>query len=372
MAEPEPPDLLPRDFPDKIIRQTLQHPQNLREFLARVLPEHVDRFDFSQVVPLSREFLTADWRGREADLLFVVPYHGPQGREQDCLIEILTEHQTSPDCATVLRSLLYASSSWETAWLEWKKRHERGEELRLRTIVCIVLYTGPGAWTAPRSLSELVAGPADLARFGPRLDPIFWELRDQSVDSLLSALGGWPKMLAVMRAGASSVEEFERVFVAALRELEALAGTDRIRWLELVRAVLMWMIRMRPREERPRLTKLAVESQNQQEDRLEMETMYETIYDAAVKQGLDLGRKEGLDLGRKEGLDLGQVAALRANILRCVEKRLGVCPEEFRSGVLQLQDLPTLEGLFDRVLDLKTTEELAELIPPSAPNASEV
>lgn len=344
------PTELPRDFPDKVIRQTLLHPHNLREFLARVLPEHVNGFDFTHVVPLTREFLSADWRGREADLLFVIPYHDPSGVEQDCMIEILTEHQSAPDPSTVLRSLLYASSSWESAWLEWVKSHGRGEDLRLRTIVCIVLLTGPGAWNAPRSLSELIAGPAELARFGPRLDPIFWELREQTADALLSGLGGWPKMLAVMRAGGSDAEEFERVFLAALRGLEDLAHTDRVRWLELVRAVMMWMVRLRPGDERPRLTNLAVASQNQVEDQREVGTMYETIYDAAVRQGQDLGR----------------ASALRSSIVRCVEKRLGDCPEAFRTGVSQLQDLSTLEGLFERVLDLKAPEDLTELIPPSA------
>lgn len=373
MSELEPPDL-PRDFPDKIIRQTLQHPQNLREFLARVLPDHVDRFDFSQVVSLPREFLSADWRGREADLLFTIPYHDPQGREQTCLIEILIEHQSAPDPSTVLRSLLYAASSWEGAWLDWKKSHGRGEELRLRTIVCIVLSTGAGAWNTAQSLDELIDGPEDLSKFGPRLSPIIWELRRQSVESLLTALGAWPKMLAVMRAGGFGSDEFERVFVEALRGLEPLAGAERLRWLELVRVVMMWMIRTRPDPERGHLTQLAVESQNQAEDRRELKTMYETIYEAAVKQGrkegvdlgrkegVDLGRREGIDLGRKEGIDLGRVAVLRSNILRYVEKRLGGCPEGFQARVHEIQNVPTLETLFDELLDLTAAEDLGGLI----------
>lgn len=68
-----------RDFPDRAIRQLMSHPAHLRELIAQVAPQLVDGFDFERVEALPREFLMEDWRSRESDLLFRVPYHWQDG-----------------------------------------------------------------------------------------------------------------------------------------------------------------------------------------------------------------------------------------------------------------------------------------------------
>jgi hypothetical protein len=62
------------DFPDRAFHQLLQDPGNLRNLLAALLPDLVDRFDFAQLEVVPPAFLTADWRRRESDLLFRLPF----------------------------------------------------------------------------------------------------------------------------------------------------------------------------------------------------------------------------------------------------------------------------------------------------------
>ena len=74
-----PPEHLPRDLTDRVFRKTLENVRNLQEFLQEALPEHVAALDCLHARLLPREFVADDWRGREADLFFEIPYRGPTG-----------------------------------------------------------------------------------------------------------------------------------------------------------------------------------------------------------------------------------------------------------------------------------------------------
>src|SRR5437660_12883779 len=54
------------DFPDRAIRRLLAEPANLRDLIAALLPDLVERFDFGRVEAIGREFLLEDWRRRES------------------------------------------------------------------------------------------------------------------------------------------------------------------------------------------------------------------------------------------------------------------------------------------------------------------
>jgi hypothetical protein len=82
----------PRQLPDRMLRDSLQRPANLREFLQDVRPALVGGFDFGHVEQMPREFFTGDWHEREADLLFQIPYH-VAGGAVPALVGVLIEHQ---------------------------------------------------------------------------------------------------------------------------------------------------------------------------------------------------------------------------------------------------------------------------------------
>ena len=84
------------DFPDRSIREELEHPENLRDLLSDVLPNLAAGFDYNRVERLPRDFLLEDWRGRESDLLFRIPYRTAEG-EQWVLVCVLIEHQSTAD-----------------------------------------------------------------------------------------------------------------------------------------------------------------------------------------------------------------------------------------------------------------------------------
>src|SRR5438067_10619410 len=107
------------DFPDRAIRRLLEQPGNLRDLIAAVLPDLADRFDFSQREIIPRTFLLDDWRRRESDMLFRLPFRAEDGLPP-VLVCLLIEHQSEPDPPMPLRVLVYAALYWEQEWKAWE------------------------------------------------------------------------------------------------------------------------------------------------------------------------------------------------------------------------------------------------------------
>jgi hypothetical protein len=156
------------DFPDRAIRYLLETPANLRELLLEVVPGIAPFLDYDHVERQDRSFLMEDWRNRESDLLFRIPFRSPGG-ETSVLVCILLEHQSAPDPRMPLRVLIYAVLYWEREWKAREDRHDPGQPLRLTPILPIVFHTGAQPWNTNRSLAERAEFETVLAQVLPRL-----------------------------------------------------------------------------------------------------------------------------------------------------------------------------------------------------------
>ncbi len=129
---------LPRQLPDRMIRESLQTPANLRDFLKDCVPDVADHLDYSKLRPLERDMLTDDWRLGTVDLLFEVPYVDEAAA---ALVAILIEHQSDTDPFVPLRTLLTTTGFWERAWREWEAKAKPRPPFVLPPVIPIVLYT---------------------------------------------------------------------------------------------------------------------------------------------------------------------------------------------------------------------------------------
>jgi hypothetical protein len=221
------------DFPDRALRQALEDPDNLRDLLRVALPGLVDRFDFGQVQLVRPTFLLEDWRGRESDLLFLIPFR-TEAAAEPVLVCVLLEHQSRADARMPLRLLLYAVLFWERQWKEWEDSHAEGEGLRLTPVVPIVFHTAPRPWGTNRTLAEMMAGPEELRAFAPRWPVVFWDLAERTPGELLDADGSFLQLLALVRAEARDAETFRELYVRLMRQLVPLGAHDKIRWADLM------------------------------------------------------------------------------------------------------------------------------------------
>jgi hypothetical protein len=240
------------DFPDRAIRYLLETPANLRELLLEVVPGIALHLDYERIEWQDRSFLMEDWRNRESDLLFRIPFRSPAG-ETTVLVCILLEHQSDPDPRMPLRVLIYAVLYWEREWKAWEDRHDPGQPLRLTPILPIVFHTGAQPWNTHRSLADLIGGPEEFRPFVPQWQPLFWDLAEQDPQRLLAAAGAWLQALSVVRSERAERAEFEAVLAQLLPRLVELRQTEQIRGHDLLWFVLSWALRRRPREDREQL-----------------------------------------------------------------------------------------------------------------------
>ncbi len=214
----KPPQFSPRDLTDRVFRKTLENVQNLEEFLQEALPEHAAALDCAHARLLPREFVADDWRGREADLLFEIPYRQPNG-DARALVGLLIEHQTRTDVLMPFRTLSLAVGFWDRQWRDWQALAPPRPELRFTPVIPIVLFTGPTPWGSTRRMADLLAEPAVFHSFAPTSEPLFWNLAEQTAEELLQRGSGWRNLLAVIRSERADPDAFRHVTLTAVQQL---------------------------------------------------------------------------------------------------------------------------------------------------------
>jgi len=335
------------DFPDRAIRLLQADPANLRELIADLLPDLVERFDFSRLEDAGREFVLEDWRRRENDLLFRLPFRTAGGEaERWALVCLLIEHQSEPDPVMPLRVLLYAVLFWESEWRSWQAAHPAGERLRLTPVIPLVFHTGERRWHTNRALVDLFDGPEEVERFAPHWPILFWDLAERSTEELLDATGEWLASLAVVRAERAEAAEFREVFAAALRRLEPLRELQPMRWHDLLWFVLSWGVRRRPGGEQGALLEAARSSQMELKHRDEVGKLSSAVVETWEQELVVRGRAEGAISARQEDLRL------------LLEARFGPLPEALAAQIAAIHDAERLRDALQQVVHLHSLEEL--------------
>ncbi len=340
----------PRDLPDRVIRQSLRHPAHLRAFLEAAVPLLAPGFVWCEKARLlDREFPMDDWRRREADLPFEIPYR--LGTEELlALVVVLIKHQSDTDPLMPLRMLYFAVGYWDRQWQEWARLPRPRPPLRLRPVLPLVLYTGTTPWSSNRTLLDLMGEPAALHAFAPVWQPLFWNLADSTPEALLASGAEWLQTLAVIRAQGEDAASFRAVFDESLRRLQVVSERDRVQWYDLLRIVLTWATWRRPVAERQDLQSAAQAAQPSPERQQEVKNMTQTIAESLLEEGRVEGRLEG----RVEG-DLRTARMLLRALL---EKRFALLPEDLLARINNQTDLQRLEAAVLAVGDLEKLEDL--------------
>ena len=328
-------------FPDRAIRQSLVYPDHLRSFLRQAVPDIADRFVCEQARLLDREFATDDWRKRESDLLFEIPFRANDGVRL-LLVCVLIEHQSEPDPLMPLRTLLYAVFFWERQWKDWEKAAPPKTALRLMPVVPLVLHTGPRRWGSNREFADLFDAPDAVRAFAPKWQPLFWDLADHTPKELIDAGEVWLNLMAVVRSENDAEGEFGPVFIEALRAINPLYNTDRTRWYDMLRTVITWAAWRRPGPEKQKWLETAKAHQPTPAQQTEVSTMAQTI--------------------RESWLEEGATHQMQRMILRLGRKRLGDPRPTEEAAIIRIADLKALESM---MVQLESVETWAELIPMS-------
>ncbi len=233
-------------FPDRAYRRLLEDRRNLAEAMQRAHPDLARSLDFARAEPVGKEFILDDWRRRESDLLFRVPFL-ITGENRWVLILLLLEQQSEPDPAMPLRMLLYTVLYWETEWRTWEERKGPKPPLTLTPVFPVVFSTGAGRWESPRTLADLARAPEALAAFQPTFRPLFWELARETVENLQQDPSAWSQTMAIVRAGRGDLEQLRETFETGANRLLDLPEEQRVRRYDLLWFLVSWMRQYRDR-----------------------------------------------------------------------------------------------------------------------------
>jgi hypothetical protein len=363
--------LMPREFPDRAVRDALVWPDNLHDLLRRTHPHLADRLDYSRLETVSRTYVLDDWRQRELDVLVRLPLLGGEGGE--VLVCVLVEHLTNPDPVMPLRLLLDAVLFWEQQWRQWEQGHDFGVPLRLTPVLPVVLVTGLQPWNTNRSLADLFDGPDELRVYAPQWPMQLAELVARTPAELLASGQPFWQALAVARAERAEAGEFRAVFLEALERLAPLAQANRVGWERLLQVLLGWGLLRRGRREHAGLIEAVQQSRLdallQQEvihmiENVEMTWEQELLSTGEARgraEGEARGRAEGEARGRAEGEARGRaegaLQTLRDVVRRLLRQHFGELPPEVLARIEQAER-PALEAAVERINSMGTLADL--------------
>ena len=129
-------------------------PEAARALCRAVLPPEVAQaFEGAVITRAPSEFVEEALRDRSSDVLYRATFG-----DQEALIYVLVEHQSTVDPLMAFRVLRYMVRIW-SQWLD----HEEGRPKKLPPILPIVLYHGKQSWNAAQAFEDLIDLPAPLA-----------------------------------------------------------------------------------------------------------------------------------------------------------------------------------------------------------------
>jgi hypothetical protein len=337
------------DFPDRAHRQLLLNLANLAELVGRAAPTQAADLDVGRAALLDRELPLPDWRRRQVDLLFEIPFRD-RPQSAPAILCLVLEHQSAEDQAMPLRMLLEAVLYWERRWGRWQNNRRRGDLLRLPVVLPLVFHTGPQPWESPRTLSHLFDVPEPYRTLIPTWEPIFWDLAALPPEELLAASGEWLKAMAVVRSERADRETFGRVLTDVMTALEPLAERDKMRWHELLWFLLSYAANCRPPAERADHLAAAVASQHVVALREEVRFMSEQV----AETWQDWARRHYTELGRKEG----RLMAWRETLRGVLEERFGPLPQSVLDRIAAVEDDTRLQTAVRRAPHLPSLDAL--------------
>lgn len=175
---------------DGLIRYTFGQPENAASlFQAHLLPELVETLDWKALRLESGSYVSEELRQTESDLLYSVP--ALDEGEDDLLLYLLFEHQSTSDDALRLRLLSYKVEIW--------RRHkvERDGQTVLPLVLPIVFAQVAGGWSSSVQFADMLKWPRGLRTalemYQPKFEHILIDLSRLENDDLR---GNTPARLA--------------------------------------------------------------------------------------------------------------------------------------------------------------------------------
>jgi predicted transposase/invertase (TIGR01784 family) len=310
---------------DNGYKRLFSHPEMVADLLRGFVREDwVHDLDFSTLERVSGSYVTPELRSRESDVVWRVRWE----RDRWLYVYLLIEFQSTVDPFMALRVMVYVGLLYQDL-VQHRQLTAAG---KLPPILPLVLYNGYAPWGAARELSELIETvPGGLERYRPQLR---YCLLDEAriADSELESLRNLAAALFRLEKSRGP-EDIQRVLVALIEWLREPALA------ELRRSFTTWLLGVLLPARVPGIVIPQVADLQEVKSMLAERVMEWT--EQWKQEGLEEGQKKGRQEGVQEGLEKG-LEKVRGVLLRDLEKRFGLLPEEVRrrvDAIASIEDL---------------------------------
>ena len=315
---------------DHFFRHTFSQPEDARAFLKHFLPPELQALLALDELELeSGSYIDEKLREHLTDILYRVPLHSGEVASIYCLFE----HKSYPEAAIHLQILRYSYERWQAdtqAGVPW------------RPIVPIVFYHGQRAWNIPLRFGACF-GEMDplIQRYMPDFEYLLIDTNRYG-DEVLRDVESGPLQASLFLLKYIYDKELSTHLGEIFQPLRTLAPDELLQRL--------WSV----------VSYITSATEHVQEERLretltdvfrEAEGVMNTIADKWLQQGIE----QGIEQGREQGIEQGALQM----ILRLLQTRFGVEPEEVQEmiGALNVEDLSVV---IDLALDASNVDDFVE------------
>jgi predicted transposase/invertase (TIGR01784 family) len=201
---------------DKRYKKLLTRKKNMMDFLThftefKELIKDASEDDFQLI---DKEFITKDYREKEADVIYRVRLG-----EREVIFYLLLELQSYVDFAMPIRLLTYMTEILQREFLNADPKRREQKAYRLPAVLPIVLYNGAGKWTAATKFREYQQGHDSFSDKLLSFEYLLLDVNRMNVEDLL-AVGS---LMAVIFAVDSSrnVARLTETVTKALKAVRA-------------------------------------------------------------------------------------------------------------------------------------------------------
>ena len=287
---------------DKLFRTVFADHGEAAALLRAHLPESLARdLRWSTLTLQDRSFVDPDLRDTESDLLFSIRR---KAGAPPAWLYVLVEHQSRPDRWIRFRLLKYCCRIWD------RSRAQFPRERRLRPIVPLVFYQGPGRWRHDTEFAELFADSVRDWPWVPRFAHLLIDQSRENPQAVRGRLHGRIAQLMMMARYRHRRQALRRA-AQLLAELLPHADQDAVRTL----VVYLWATQDRDTARQFGQQLRATVSGSGGDRVTYAEELMQEMARKVREEGLQEGRETGLQEGHRKGLLQGQVGTIE-NLLR--------------------------------------------------------
>ena len=286
-------------YPDKSTRWLFKVKENVRGLIEIIDSELAEHLDFSGLVELNTSYVSDSLKELESDMVFSVPFrHEERSDDDELLIYILIEHQSTVDPMMAFRVLYYMCQIWDAQRRELADSDVPRSKWRLRPILPIVFYRGAQRWQTPLSLTAVMDVPEVLARFVPSFDTLFLGVKDTDETNLTKTGHPLGYLLTVLQKEHADRDTLLEAMRAAFSYLDTLEPEQAAEFHNAILYLWNLVVFRRPTDEREDFIQLMQAHAHGKE----VENMWQTTAEVLIEQG----KVEGIEQGKVEGIEQGE------------------------------------------------------------------